>query len=1034
MKRIFCLLALCTLLISCVKEVVEEEPQHQFGRSKIYTLSVSAVKGDNPYTKALSFDGQKLKSTWAVGETVRVFRGGTFFCTLSAKTEGESTTLSGTVPRYIKPGEELRLEFLSADYKNQDGTLGYIAAHCDYSTAIVTVSGTKESTIITSPATFESQQAVVAFQLVDAENPTQPLSASSLNVSVAGEPISVTPAAPTSELFVAIPAIPGRPVSLMASIGDKLYTQYDNSFTLDVASYCTVTAKMREAVSLQVHNEAELSAAVQIDNALIQFANDIEVGHNVQITDNRTVNIDLCGYKLDRKLYAYGHDGQCFYVAGGSKLLLSNGTMTGGWGGWAGGLLNDGTAVLTNVTISGNKGDNIGGGICNRSGATLIMTGGAITGNTCNDIKEHEGDPAGGGGMFNHFGATATLTGVTISDNVAAWHGGGGICNYGKLTLESCTVTGNQAYQNGGGIWNGIIEGGKNPALTINGGSITDNRAGDFGGGIYGGNDIGDPDHKILSMQGAITVTDNTASGGVTDNVYLKYRKYINVTGSLAGSTVGITLETTPHEFTKNFSAYNSVDPDRIFKPDMEGVMSIVSSPNKEAYQEKTVPEGTSYYVARAWDPNRKEVTATTKFLTEQISADATPTNETQFKVLTSAPSSTLSIGTENSRFHEFYVVNGTVNINALVVLGPHVHIILSDNAEFILGEEIVVTEGHTVYIHDQGSESVLGRLHSRDGDSDYSASLGGSMDGVTKGGNIVIHGGNINLKARGPSAIGGLYNTQIGEITIYGGTIRAEGGVGSAGIGGGTMGANYGNINIYGGSIHAIGGNNQGDPEPGGGAGIGGGFECKGGNLHIYGGYINATTNSESAGIGCGQRAGAHGAGTIIIDGGTVKAYGGTHAAGIGGGDGIDGADLTINGGWVEAYGGDDAAGIGGGEGGNGGTVTITGGYVYAKGGWEYGAGIGGGQDGKGANVTITGGTVVAQAGLDETGCRAIGPGEGSDDYGSLTLGDNMMVSSERMANVAERKNMCWYRTRVRVEPCTHPGHTAADCPYHKH
>ena len=44
------------------------------------------------------------------------------------------------------------------------------------------------------------------------------------------------------------------------------------------------------------------------------------------------------------------------------------------------------------------------------------------------------------------------------------------------------------------------------------------------------------------------------------------------------------------------------------------------------------------------------------------------------------------------------------------------------------------------------------------------------------------------------------------------------------------------------------------------------------------------------------------------------------------------------------------------------------------------------------------------------------------------------MMVSSERMANEVERKNMCWYRTRVRVEPCTHPGHTAEDCPYHKH
>jgi len=1028
MKRVFYWLTLCVLLFSCVKE--EPDPKPNFGRTN-YTLSITASKGDRPDTKALSFDGLKLKATWAVGEKVNVFKGNVALGTLEAKEAGETTTLSGTVTKAPKVGDELRLEFLSPDYDKQEGTLDYIATHCDYATANVTVSSMDESTITTTKASFRTWQAVVAFRLVDAENPSQSLSASSLDVTLADQVIKVTPETPASEIFVAVPAIPDQAVSLQASVGDKLYSLYKHGIELDAAVYYVITAKMSPSVI--VHNESELTAAVQANQARILFANDIKIGSFVQITGGKTVNIDMCGFTLDRGCHARGS--QVVIVESDGKLNLMNGTLTGGWGGDGGGLLNKGTSNLTDVTVRGNAADNRCGGISNQRGATLTMTGGALIGNTSIDDKVNEDDPAGGGGMFNYNGATATLTGVTISGNVAAWYGGGGFCNYGKLTLNDCVITENQAYKNGGGIWNGSTADGKHPALTINGGSITHNRAGDCGGGIYGGNEIGDPDHTSLSMQGAVTVTDNTAAGGVTDNVYLKYRKYINVVGSLAGSTIGITLETTPHEFTKKFSTYNSgVEPDSIFKPDMAGVMSIVSSPNKEGYQVKTVPEGTSYYVEHAWDSERKEVTATMKFLTEQIAADATPTSETQFKVLTSAPSSTLTVGTENSQLHEFYVVNGTVNINALVLLGPHVHIILSDSAEFILGEEIVVTEGHTVYIHDQGSEAVMGKLRSRDGDDDYSASLGGSMEGVTKGGNIVIHGGNINLKARGPSAIGGLYNAQIGEITIYGGTIRAEGGVGSAGIGGGTFGKNYGNINIYGGSIRAIGGNNQGDPEPGGGAGIGGGFECEGGTLHIYGGHITATTNSESAGIGCGQNAGSKGAGTIIIDGGTVKAYGGTHAAGIGGGDGIDGADLTINGGYIEAYGGDDAAGIGGGEGGNGGTVTITGGYVYAKGGWEYGAGIGGGQDGRGADVTITGGTVVAQGGEDKTGRRAIGPGTGSDNYGSLTLGDNMMVSSERMANEVERKNMCWYRTRVRVEPCTHPGYTLETCPYHKH
>lgn len=59
---------------------------------------------------------------------------------------------------------------------------------------------------------------------------------------------------------------------------------------------------------------------------------------------------------------------------------------------------------------------------------------------------------------------------------------------------------------------------------------------------------------------------------------------------------------------------------------------------------------------------------------------------------------------------------------------------------------------------------------------------------------------------------------------------------------------------------------------------------------------------------------------------------------------------------------------------------------------------------------------------------------GWGCDAYGQLTIGDLMMVRSERLAAAEERKNMCWYRTDVHVEPCTHPDYTADTCPYHKH
>ena len=217
------------------------------------------------------------------------------------------------------------------------------------------------------------------------------------------------------------------------------------------------------------------------------------------------------------------------------------------------------------------------------------------------------------------------------------------------------------------------------------------------------------------------------------------------------------------------------------------------------------------------------------------------------------------------------------------------------------------------------------------------------------------------------------------------------------------------------------------------GGAGIGGGQYCYGGNINIYGGNITATGGNEAAGIGCGEGESNSfqtdvGPGNINIYGGTVVAQGGNHGAGIGKGDGTSGpCNITISGGNITARGGVDAAGIGGGEGGPGGNITISGGYVEAYGN-DYGAGIGGGQDGAGGTISITGGTVIAKAGRDETGWRAFGPGSGSDDYGSLTIGDNVMVYSERMANAEERKNMCWYRTDVHVEPCTHNNATYTD------
>ncbi|MDR0841398.1 MAG: hypothetical protein LBN26_08480 [Christensenellaceae bacterium] len=159
-------------------------------------------------------------------------------------------------------------------------------------------------------------------------------------------------------------------------------------------------------------------------------------------------------------------------------------------------------------------------------------------------------------------------------------------------------------------------------------------------------------------------------------------------------------------------------------------------------------------------------------------------------------------------------------------------------------------------------------------------------------------------------------------------------------------------------------------------GAGIGGGDGGAGGNITISGGTVEATGGRSGAGIGGGWNGSG---GTITITGGTVEATGGDYGAGIGGGDYSAGGVITISGGTVEATGGGFGAGIGGGPGGAGGDITISGGTVEATGG-GYGTGIGGGYYGAGGDITISGGTVEATGGNDGTGIGGGLYGAGGD------------------------------------------------------
>ena len=182
--------------------------------------------------------------------------------------------------------------------------------------------------------------------------------------------------------------------------------------------------------------------------------------------------------------------------------------------------------------------------------------------------------------------------------------------------------------------------------------------------------------------------------------------------------------------------------------------------------------------------------------------------------------------------------------------------------------------------------------------------------------------------------------------------------------------------------------------------------------------------TGGVGAGIGASSRRNGS-LGTIVIDGGDIKAYGGEMAAGIGGSAEGDSGTIIINNGTVYAKGGHGSyykdiknvyggAGIGGGANGcvdkieiNGGNVTAYGGYATNAGrhpGAAIGCGGGGAKAVEGGykygEIAIKGGTVLAIAYQNEVYAIGIAVKPGQSLPGG-TLDGSISISNEATVNL---------------------------------
>ena len=170
---------------------------------------------------------------------------------------------------------------------------------------------------------------------------------------------------------------------------------------------------------------------------------DASVAGDLDVTDDLTINgpgeadtiIDADG--IDRVLHIIDA------ITEMSDMTVTGGNLPSGFGNGAG-ILNDGTAILTNCTISNN---------------------------------EAAGEPLGGGGILNN--GIATMTNRTISGNVVLDGGKSAVDNttLGLLTMTNCTISGNEGTSRSSGLEN-------NGIATLTNCTISNNEVGDDGGGI----------------------------------------------------------------------------------------------------------------------------------------------------------------------------------------------------------------------------------------------------------------------------------------------------------------------------------------------------------------------------------------------------------------------------------------------------------------------------------------------------------------------------------------------------------------------
>lgn len=398
-----------------------------------YTLTVEATKGDDA-TRALSIDDGTgaLNAKWTEGDKVTVTKdvGGTAlqYGTLKAtnvSADGKSCTLTGELTisslQDLSENDVLTLQYLNGNYPSQKGTLEYIAEKCDVAKATVTVTdkqlrdpslGSESGTVYsTTPADFQNQQAIVKFSLKKPDGTA--LAADYLTVKYDSKTYKVTPDAPASDLYVAIPEGSGM-VTLTATTSDNIYTYERTDVTFGNGQYYAVGVKMQEKAATKdlstltadyTAKDGEVLTGTLGGNYKVSIAKDA----HVMLKD-----VAINGVHVDKDTYKWAG----ITCAGSATIILVGSNVVRGFCKYYPGIY---IPVDKTLTIKG------GGSLDASSNGLAAGIGGG-------DTNDDKGINCG---SIRIEGGTITATGGSSSPGI----GSGSHATCGDITISGGTVT-----------------------------------------------------------------------------------------------------------------------------------------------------------------------------------------------------------------------------------------------------------------------------------------------------------------------------------------------------------------------------------------------------------------------------------------------------------------------------------------------------------------------------------------------------------------------------------------------------------------